>query len=95
MSSQKRGRNRPKLGSVDAFWADHPRIHMAKKVFDTSIEAAMLVLAVMNYREDRDKICEYAAWNETFDTERERLSVGLMCFIHALHICRLLFTCCA
>lgn len=94
VESKKKGRNRQKLGSVDAFWADNPRLLMAKQILDTVIDCWMLGLAIMHLRQDYGKVCEEAVWNDHFDVERERLCVGLMCFIHSLHICRLIFTCC-
>lgn len=94
--SNKTGKNkrRKQLGSVDAFWEDHPKLHAAKQTLDASLEIFLLARASKAISEDDGKICEDAAWNEHFDEERIRVCIDLMVFIHVLHLCRLLFQCC-
>ena len=35
------------LGSIDAFWQDFPRLHMAKQIFDGAIELFFLVIGAI------------------------------------------------
>ena len=93
-SDTKKSRNRPKLGSVDAFWDDNPKCHLSKQIFDASIELVFFVLDIKAIKADDGKVCEGAAWNDTFETERIRHCINLMCFIHILHLCRLIFAVC-
>ena len=54
-NKKKRGKS---TGSIDAFWADYPRLHMAKQVLDGLIELAFLVLSAMAENNDKGKVCE-------------------------------------
>ena len=92
--SQPSGPNKKRnqaMGSVDAFWEDFPRLHMAKQAFDGVIELYFLIAGSMVIRQDKGKVCEDTKYNETFNIERLRFSINLMMFIHVLHLCRLFF----
>ena len=88
----KKKRNGPKLGSVDAFWIEHPKLLLSKQIFDATIELFLLLRAFKSWEADKDKTCEGAVWNDNFDMERIRVCLQLMCFIHVLHLFRLIFT---
>ena len=90
-SSVRRKKPQKPEGSIDSFWAEHPRLLQFKSLFDGAIELGFLIKAAYVIHEDRDLTCQDTKWNETFDTERIRLCLDLMIFLHTLHICRLIF----
>lgn len=77
------------MGSVDSFWHDFPRLHTSKIIFDGSIELGFLVKGSYVLWDDSDFTCEDTVF--VHNNERIRLSLILMIFIHALHLCRLIF----
>ena len=92
--SQQKGEGKKRntaLGSIDAFWADFPRLHLAKQIFDGAFELFFLIIAIPKIHADRNKVCLDTHYNETLNIERLRLSIHLMVFIHCLHLCRLSF----
>ena len=91
-TKRKNGRKGQPVGSVDAFWEDHSKLHTFKQLFDGLIELGFLAKGCWVLHKDRNLTCEDTYWNEDLDIERMRIFMQLMIFIHALHLARLIFS---
>ena len=50
------------LGSIDAFWADFPRLHFFKALLDGVLELCLLVYASIAIYEDKNKVSVFGVF---------------------------------